>query len=171
MKKGDVVNQTFSELVKSAISEDFIKRKLPFVHLFIFDCKTDNRQEIFDSILAESSWTAKDTATENPNFAYEYVLVEPQTFTARKLFHFIQENKTKVLIFNDDSILKSQALVNIIEGAVCSSPETGTKWPVRFDNEPEFLFIGNIIFLTEMTMYKFKRLKKYFYICRAVMKI
>ena len=161
----------FEEFLKSTITNNFIKKKLPFSNLFIFDCAADNRKTIFDSVLGNSTWIAKQTKSEHAKLAFDYVYAEPQNFTPQNFFDFIKENKTKVIIFHDDTILKSQVLLDIIAGAVCNDPATGLQWSVSLANDHKFTFSGNIIFLTEMTMYKFKRIKKYFYICRDVKKV
>ena len=161
----------FQEFLKSTITNNFTKKKLAFTNLFVFDCATDNRKIIFDTVLAESTWIAKQTNSEQSQTAFDYVYVKPQNFTPKQLFDFLKENKNKVIIFNDNAILKSQELVSLLEGAVCRNPGTDLQWNVSLDSDQKFLFSGNIIFLTDMTMYKFKRIKKYFYICRDVKKV
>lgn len=170
MKEDDEVNE-FENFLKATISHNFLKKKLAFTNLFLFDCATQNRKAIFDNVLGNSLWIEKPVEIEKSKAAFDYIYVQQQNFTARKLFNFIKENKTKVLIFNDDNILKSQALVKIIEGSVCHDPKTGEKWSVTLDEDHKFIFQGSIIFLTEMTLYKFKRSKKYFYICCDVKKV
>ena len=170
MNDDDEVNK-FEDFLKATITHNFLKKKLAFTNLFLFDCATQNRKAIFDNVLANSLWIAKPVEIEKSKAAFDYIYVQQQNFTARKLFNFIKENKTKVIIFNDDNILKSQALVKIIEGAVCHDPKTDEKCSVTLDEDHKFIFQGCMIFLTDMTLYKFKRSKKYFYICRDVKKV
>ncbi len=162
---------SYKEFIKLTITKEFLKQKLPYNNLFIFDCQSQNRKAIFDGILDASSWKPQQDEDPTVKQAFDYIYVTERDFTPKKLFTFIKKNKNKTLIFCDDEILKSQDLLNIVQNAVCKNPETGEKFVIKYQNEIDFIFQGNIIFLTEMTMYKFKRQKKYFYVCRDVMKL
>ena len=61
--------------------------------------------------------------------------------------------------------------IDILEGAFCSSPNSGDVWKVNYDGEKSFKFHGRIIICTELTKEEVKINDKLKYIARDGMKI
>jgi hypothetical protein len=87
------------------------------------------------------------------------------------LYDTFQNFNGKTIIFDNETLLNIQPLIDILEGTICSSPDSGSKWPIRLDGQKEFKFTCSVIILTNQERYKFSKKKKYDYLIRDMMKI
>jgi len=90
------------------------------------------------------------------------------TVSAKAFYNSLKQKISSVLIFDrTDSvkILKSSSCLKILEGAVCSSPDSGSKWSVNYLNNKPFIFKGHIIMNLKRDDINWK-LSKYNYLIR-----
>ena len=80
--------------------------------------------------------------------------------TPENLFDFIQEHKDELIVISDDIFSKRKNYLNIVQGAVCSSPDNSSLWKVEYLNEKGFVFKGKIILCTNKTKHEIKSNKK-----------
>lgn len=109
---------------------------------------------------------------KKPDFLNDYIeVVEYNSkITPKSIYEFLYKNNPSVIFFKPDDaikILKSTSCIKLIEGAVCSSPDSGSKWPVYYDNHGEFIFNGYIIMHMKTGSIKWN-LHKYHYLLRDV---
>jgi len=95
-------------------------------------------------------------------------IVYDSKITPKAIFDFLYKNNQSIIFFSTNDaikILKSTACIKIIEGAVCSSPDSGSKWSVYYDNHVEFIFYGYIVMHIKIDSIKLG-LQKYHYLLR-----
>ena len=74
-------------------------------------------------------------------------LIEPHG-----LYLSFQKNIKDTIIIKEDFLYRAdQAFLDLVEGAVRSTPETGTPWRVTYRDYPPILFQGNLILCTRLT--------------------
>lgn len=79
----------------------------------------------------------------------------------KQLFEFIQENKSQLIIITDDIFAKRKNYIDIVQGAICSSPDSMALWSVSYRNEKSFVFKGKLILCTSKTKEEIKANKKF----------
>lgn len=79
-----------------------------------------------------------------------YMVLE-QIPTPQFLYDYLKQNKDKSIIIDCDILQKRKNYLDILEGAISSSPDSGRLWPVRYGNKPEFTFKGRIMIFTNLT--------------------
>jgi hypothetical protein len=108
---------------------------------------------------------------EGPDFFNRYnEVVFNSKISAKSIYDFLSRTKQSIILFNSVDalkILKSPSCLKIIEGAVCSSPDSGSKWKVSYDNHKPFIFKGYIIMHIKTGAVKW-HLPKYHYLLRDV---
>ncbi|MGK0366054.1 MAG: hypothetical protein ACI85O_003125 [Saprospiraceae bacterium] len=77
------------------------------------------------------------------------------------LFLFLSEHQNDLVILEADIAQLSKAYIDIIQGAICSSPDSGTPWTVEYLDYPEFTFRGKLILCTELSKKDIKRRKRF----------
>ncbi len=101
----------------------------------------------------------------NHTSEYDYVMVDTLKPPAA-IYDIYNKHNEKLVIFDTDKLLQKSYL-DIAEGGFCSSPDSGAKWPVRFNGRKEFLFTGHVIIMTSLSSEYLKKKKvKFKYILR-----
>ncbi len=108
---------------------------------------------------------------KKPGFLNYYIEVEYNSkITPKSIYEFLYKNNPSVIFFKPDDaikILKSTSCIKLIEGAVCSSPDSGSKWSVEYENLDEFTFYGYLIMPIKTESIKWN-LSKYHCLLRDV---
>ena len=94
-----------------------------------------------------------------------YVILQ-HIVSPRGLYNFIKSHKDDFIIITDDVFDKRKNYLDVLEGAICSSPDSCAVWPVRYRNEPEFDFYGKMILCTKKTKQAIKSDKRFEYFGR-----
>lgn len=89
-----------------------------------------------------------------------------QIQTPKKLFDFLKEHQKETVVIRADIFSKRKNYLDIVQGAVCSSPDSSGLWTVYYLNEKEFVFKGKIILCTSKTKQEIKSEKKFEYFSR-----
>ncbi len=161
--------QTFAEKCEHFLSDRVLRNNYSSQHLIIFEIDKEDRKEIFKSELHKTKYIGfNDEQTLESEYDYRYI--DDFKYTPKKLFNLLNSHNDKIIIFESDSILAKQAFINILQGAICSSPDSGSKWSVYLDSEKKFIFTGTIILLSTLSKEKFITSKKYFYLNRDLRK-
>lgn len=84
----------------------------------------------------------------------------------KMLYEFLKSNNDKSIIINCEVLSKSKLYLDILEGAICSSPDSSDLWPVRYKNEKPFIFRGRILILSNSTKESITENKKLHYFAR-----
>ncbi len=87
-----------------------------------------------------------------------YVLLE-KIESPTQLFNFIKEHQQDLIIIADDVFSKRKNYLDIVQGAVCSSPDSGELWSVYYLDEKAFVFKGELILCTDRTLEEIKSKK------------
>lgn len=92
--------------------------------------------------------------------------LEPYTLlenieSPKMLYEFLRNHKNELIIITDDIFAKRKNYRDIVQGALCSSPDSSALWPVYYLNEPSFTFKGKIILCTYKTKKQIQAEKKY----------
>lgn len=93
-------------------------------------------------------------------------LILDKVETPLKLFNFFMENQKALIIVTFDIFNLRKNYLDIFEGAISSSPDSGEPWPIRYLNYPEFKFKGEIILLTNKTREEIESEKRFEYFSR-----
>lgn len=163
--------KTYTERLNELLLGRRLRTKYTNNHLIIFDIDTENKREIFKNAMKAANWISFDDMLPNPNNVFDYRCISDSIFDKKRLYNLFKEFNDKYIIIDNDSILTKQTRLNIIEGAVCSSPNSGSKWPIRLDGEKDFIFRGNVIILTNLTRETFNKSKKFNYLNRDMIKL
>ncbi|MBL0049669.1 MAG: hypothetical protein IPP32_16420 [Bacteroidetes bacterium] len=82
------------------------------------------------------------------------------------LFNFIKEHQNDLIIIVDDIFARRKNYLDIVQGAVCSSPDSGELWSVNYLDEKPFVFKGELILCTIKTKEEINANKKLSYFAR-----
>ena len=165
-------NMAYEEQLQYFIVRHGLRQTLLNFHLIVFDIEKDDRRSIFKNYVLEAGWREfRDTIHDAGDDSYDYVLSGTATYTPKQLYELLKNHNHKILIFDSDTVINKKGLLEIIEGGVCSSPDSCSKWPVRLQGKPEFIFEGIIIILTGYSKENFlKKEKKFHYLIRDCVK-
>lgn len=121
---------------------EVLSRLSPYV---ITEIGTAENKKLFKNLLSKlEPYTILDNI-ENPKMLYE----------------FLKTHKNELIIITDDIFAKRKNYRDILQGALCSSPDSSALWPVRYLNEPNFTFKGKIILCTGKTIKQIQAEIKY----------
>ena len=84
----------------------------------------------------------------------------------KQLFDFLKEHQNNLVVIHDEIFSKRKNYLEILQGAVCSSPDSGRPWTVYYLNEKSFVFKGKIILCTYKTKEEIKGENKLEYFAR-----
>ncbi len=79
----------------------------------------------------------------------------------KQLFDFILENKGETILIKEDILAKRKNYLDIVQGAICSSPDSMALWSVNYRNEKSFVFKGKLILCTSKTKEEIMANKKF----------
>lgn len=82
------------------------------------------------------------------------------------LYSFLSEHQNDLVILEADIFQLPKGYIDVIQGAICSSPDSGTPWTVQYLNYPEFTFKGKLILCTELSKAQIKRRKRFEFLAR-----
>lgn len=86
--------------------------------------------------------------------------------TPRQLFEFLSQHRNDLVVVHSDIFTKRKNYLDIMMGAVCSSPDSGSLWTVSYLNEKAFKFKGKIIMCTTKTRDEITANKRFMYFSR-----
>ncbi len=109
--------------------------------------------------------TKKSTFDFSLEHLKDYFILE-NIESPKKLFHFIKAHQNDLIIIKLDIFSKRKNYWDIIQGAVCSSPDSGRLWMVSYLNEKSFTFHGKIILCTNKSEEEIKSDSKFEYFSR-----
>jgi hypothetical protein len=87
------------------------------------------------------------------------------------LYNLLNDNKTASMIFQTEVLMKRKNYTDILEGAVCSSPDSMQLWNVNYPGKKSFTFKGRILICTLLTRQEISKNGNLHYINRDCMKI
>ncbi len=74
-------------------------------------------------------------------------LIEPYS-----LYLEFSINPNATIVIKEDFLYRAeQGFLDLVEGAIRSTPESGTPWRVTYRDQPPILFQGNLILCTRLT--------------------
>lgn len=163
-------DRTFNEKLESLISSNFLN-KIIRNHLLIFDIEVNGKRNFFIETINKTNWKKYNEEIHDYDDDFDYVYFYGAYFDKKGLYNVFQNFNNKIIIFDNETVLQKQSLIDILEGAICSSPDSGDKWSIRLDGHKEFKFTGSVIILTNQDKEKFFKTKKYEYLIRDMIKI
>ena len=152
------------------VKADWLKYGLTHL-IVVLDIDRDNRREVFYQYLGKANWREfqPDLHVAGDD-NYDYVLFDGEANTVNRLYNAFKVHNGKLLIFNNDLVIRKKGLREIIEGGVCNSPETSERWDICPDGKTKFMFKGNVILLSSLTTQEFTGNKKYEWLRRDSLK-
>jgi hypothetical protein len=158
---------TYQEQLQDLIVKAHWRKYNLYNSVIVFDIERDDRRDIFYKYLSKTGWLKFQTDLHKVGGEnYDYVLFDNEVLTVLRLYNALKTHNGKILVFNNDMVLREKGLLGIIEGGVCSNPETNDKWSVNPEGKREFMFKGSMIILTSLTTQEFLKKKKYEYLKR-----
>lgn len=140
--------------------------------LIIFDANKDHRKEIFYEFISKSNWRAfQPNIHEIGDNQYDYLVLNNTSIRTLDFYEILKGHFKKRLILDSDAFLDKDRLLRLLEGAICSNPDSCRKWPVRLYGKKEFYFRGEVIVLTSHSLSDLKDKKKYDFIWRDCLKL
>lgn len=131
-------------------------------------CCSDFSEEKFKLLWFETVDNFKDSAKSVGNEPKQITF--DRKVTPSNLYNFLSEHRDYIVFFRPAdalAILKSAALTRILEGAMCSSPDSGKRWKVSVNYKTPFSFTGSVIISIPVGVVNWD-LKKYTYLKRDV---
>ena len=138
-------------------------------HLIVSDIEADHRRELFfDAFNRSNQKIYDDTTRSYLNENYKLFIVDNiiDVSTPLRLFNIFKDHIDTTIIFDCNIRSLSQKHLDVIMGAICSSPDSGLKWPVRLDGYKEFIFNGVCIILDNKPIEELTKREKYKYLNR-----
>lgn len=83
----------------------------------------------------------------------------------KALYELFKENQGMDLFFDFEILAKNKRYTDILSGAVCSSPDSGMLWPIRYYAR-EFVFKGRVVLTTDIPLEELKKNKNIIEILR-----
>jgi hypothetical protein len=165
------ISNTYKEKLEDIIIDNLLYNHFSKHHFILFDIENENRKNDFLEVFSKTNWIKFNADLHNYEDDFQYVYIYGTKFDKVGLYELFCYFNGKTIIFDNDSIFDKQVLINILEGAICSSPDSGSKWPIRLDGKKEFTFKGTVIILTNLDKEKFMKTKKFNYLTRDMYKI
>jgi hypothetical protein len=163
--------ETFKDLLEDIILDDLLYNHHLKKHFIIFDIENENRKNDFLEVFSKTKWIKYNSEIHSYEDDFQYLYIYGTRFDKVGLYELFNKFNGKTIIFDNDTILDKQDLINILEGAICSSPDSCTKWPIRLEGKKEFTFKGTVIILTNHDKETFMKTKKYNYLTRDMFKV
>ena len=140
--------------------------------LIIFDINKDHRKDIFYEFISNNNWRVfQPNIHEVGDNQYDYLVLNNPRIRTLDFHDTLKSHIKKKLILDNDAFLDKGRLLGLLEGAICSNPDSSDKWPVRLYGKEEFYFWGEVIILTTHAQSDLKGKRKYFYIWRDCLKL
>ena len=160
----EIQAMSFEEIIERMIYKDrFFLMSEP---IMITSANIDDRREVVYKRLK-----SLDIVIFNPKIHkagekdYDMVFIRDIN-NPTHLYEVLRDHNHKIIIFDTDKILKSQWYINKLQGAVCSSPNSGIRWRVLINNYKMFDFKGATLIITDMNLKEMKKKKHLEYILR-----
>jgi hypothetical protein len=163
-------NRSFKERIESLILSKILNSELMKNHLLVFDIESNDKRQVFFDAIAKTNWRRYDPEIHDYNDDFDYIYLNDSILNPKALFDLFKNLNGKTIIFDNESLLKKQTLINVLEGAICSSPDSCAKWSVNLEGHKKFTFKGSVIILTCQQADKFMKTKKYEYLTRDMLK-
>ncbi len=136
----------------------------------ITEAKGPGRWELFAHLLQQKG-LKPFIGTEN----YDYVYVD-NVPNAKAFYELLEQHNGKQVIVDaaaSPEILRMKGGIELLEGAVCSSPDSGAKWKVGqgydISGKPGFTFSGKLVLLVNQTAAELRKDKRFAYLVRDCM--
>jgi len=81
------------------------------------------------------------------------------------LYYALQRNPNDTIVIEADIFQMDKSYLDILEGAIRVTPESGIPWKVTYQYNPPFLFSGKIILCTALKESNVRRRKAFKSIC------
>lgn len=125
-----------------------MSRYTPYV---ISDCLSENRFELIQLL---------------KNDLKDKLIVAPAFENPKDLYLFIKRNSQNIILFEDELLSRRVEYIRVLQGAVCSSPDTSNLWQVNYEGEESFTFRGSIIMTSRLTKQELQTKEQLKYILR-----
>ena len=117
------------------------------------------RQEIYNSLpillTRRSPFIITELGNKNNRTLLENNLIKLGEFhrlsnvkSPLALYNFISAHRNELVIIDIDFVHLPKNYLDLLKGAVCSSPDSGALWSVTYLDKPSFEFKGRLILCT-----------------------
>ena len=134
----------------------------------IFTQFSNIEKYFIEKIIAFNKWELVNENSKTEISKHKYIWIKDDVnITRRNLYNLLYKYNGADIIFENDVAFKKKGIIEILMGAICSSPDSSAKWQVQIDEKPKaFLFKGRITILTKLSESYLKKHKKYEYLIR-----
>ena len=94
------------------------------------------------------------------------LIVAPAFASPKDLYLFLKENSKAVILFEDELLSRRIEYIRVLEGAVCSSPDSANPWMVNYEGEESFTFRGTVIMTSRLSKEELNSREQLMYILR-----
>ena len=151
------------EKVLAHLTEVNVKNPYQKTHM-IFSMDQSDKRESFYEALSDKSWQRKQAGTDSHH--YDYILFKDVHLTPEMLYDELANNNGDTIIFDSATLLSSERNVELLSQAVYVHPEHVGKQRVTLPAREGSIFTGQIFILTDISLEKFKRQRKFHYLHR-----
>lgn len=93
------------------------------------------------------------------------IIIAPLFYRPVDLFFFLQTNHNKIIFFEDDILSRRIEYIRVLQGAVCSGPESMDLWLVKYEDK-SFEFKGSIVITSTASEEKLRQKENLRFIIR-----
>lgn len=160
--------ETTQKLFKNRTNEDCANGKIQVIEMALVQHHNYLPMLLVTSVSSVARNFIK-ALLDNQKTTYKNIwITNEMKITKIGLYNLLYENNDSNvnIIFENDKAFKQKNIIEVLDGAICSSPDSGSRWPVRIDDKSDFIFKGRVVLLTELDYGYLKRHKKYYYLLR-----
>lgn len=84
----------------------------------------------------------------------------------KDLYLFLKTHSKAVILFEDELLSRRVEYIRVLQGAVCSNPDSANLWQVNYEGEESFTFTGTVIMTSRLTKEELQAREQLKYILR-----
>lgn len=96
---------------------------------------------------------------------YDMVIIK-EVKSPLDLYKIFDNHNFKFILFDTDKIFSSKWYIDILQGAICASPDSGYKWTIEKEGQKPFQFKGTTMFITDKELKDLTASPRFKYILR-----
>jgi len=116
-------------------------------------------------------YQAKDEPFQKAKQHFKDIVEITEIVNPLSLYRILLENQSASIIFSTDVLCRRKNYIDILQGAVCSSPDSMALWTVNYEGQKGFIFKGRILMLTNLSLEEINKKENLKYIVRDCLKI
>lgn len=156
-------NMTFEEYLEVIHFETYLSIFTAFI---IVDAdKEERRQKFYRYVRDQKVKLFDPTFHQAGDESYQVVIVN-EIKSPKHLVEILIAHNRKILTVDSEKVFSSKWYIAKMEGAICSSPDSGTRWRLQVNTWDTFNFKGKVIVVSNKSRKDLKKDNRLTYILR-----